>query len=60
MRRGKLVPEKHGMAALILALKDAEINSEAIPLHMNQGHTESQQPKYKNETHIVMVHAGHI
>ena len=27
---------------------------------MQQGHTESQQPKDKNETPIVMVNAGQI
>ena len=39
IRRTIVVPGKHGMAALILALKEAEINSEAIPVHIHLGHT---------------------
>ena len=60
MSRERMVPGKHGMEALMLELKEAGINSEAIPAHMHQGNTESQMPKDKKETPTVMVHAGHI
>ena len=36
-----MVPGKHGITDLILALKEAEINSEAIPVHMHQEETET-------------------
>ena len=39
IRRTQVVPGKHGMTALMLALKEAEIKAEAIPVHMHQGHT---------------------
>ena len=48
VRRSIVVPVKHDISALMLALKEAEIKSEAIPVHMHQEHTESRQPKYKN------------
>ena len=54
------MPGKNGMAALMLALKEAEILAEYIPVHMQQGHTESKQPKYMKETPTVMVHEGQI
>ena len=59
-RRARVVPRKHGMADLILALKEADIKSEAIPVHMHQVHIEKQQLKYNNETPTVMVHVGKI
>ena len=34
-----VVPVKHGMSALMLALMKAETKAEAIPVHMQQGHT---------------------
>ena len=34
-----VVPGKYGMSALMLALKEAEIKIEAIPVQMYQGHT---------------------
>ena len=34
-----VVPVKHGMAALMQALKEAEIKAEAIPVHMHHGNT---------------------
>ena len=43
-----MVPGKNGMEYLILALKRAEIKAEAIPVHMHQGHTETQQLKDNN------------
>ena len=45
MLRERVVPRKQGTAALMLELKEAEKKAEAIPLHMNEGHTEKQQPK---------------
>ena len=39
MRWERVVTGKHGMVALMLALKEAEINAKSIPVHMNQGHT---------------------
>ena len=48
MRRARVVPGKHGMAALMLSQKEAEIKAEAIPVHMHQGHTETQQLKDNN------------
>ena len=47
MRWARGVPGKHGMADLILTLKEEEIKAEAIPVHMHQGHKESQHPKDK-------------
>ena len=60
MRQAIVVPGKYGMADLILSLKDSEIKVESIPVHMHQGHTESQQPKDKNETPTVMAHMEQI
>ena len=60
MRWSKVVPGKHGMAALMLALKEVEINAETIPVHIYQGKTATQQLKYKYEMPTVMVHAGRI
>ena len=60
MRQARLVPGKHDMAALLLALKEAEIKAKAIPVHMHQGHIETQQLKYNNETSTVLVHVVHI
>ena len=42
-RRERVVPENHGMSDLILALKEAEINAEAIPSHIHQGYTETKK-----------------
>ena len=60
MRRARVVPVKHGMAALVLALKEVEIKAEARPVHMQKRHTESQQPKYKKKTPTLVVHAVQI
>ena len=35
MRWARIVPVKHGMADLMLALKEAEIKAQAILVHMN-------------------------
>ena len=48
------------MEALMIALKEAEIKSEAIPVHMNQEKTEKQHLKYKNEKPTGTVHSGQI
>ena len=44
----------------MLALKQAEINSGGIPVHMQQGYKETKQIKYKYETPTVMVHTVNI
>ena len=44
------------MYAIILALKEAEIKAEAIPVHMHQVNTETQQLKDKYKSPTVMVH----
>ena len=58
MRRAKVVPGKHGMAALMLEQKKAEIKAEIIPVHMYQVHKSTKQLKDKDETPTVMVHTG--
>ena len=58
--RERSVPGKHGISALILALKEAKIKAEAIPVQMHQGNTETQHMKYNNETPTVVVHVGQI
>ena len=60
MRQERVVPGKHGMSDLMIALKEAEIKAEAIPVHMHQGHTVTQKLKYNNEVPTVMVHSGQI
>ena len=45
MRHARVVPGKHGIISLILALKEAVIKSEAIPVHMYQWQTARQQLK---------------
>ena len=47
MRRSRVVPGKHGMVFLMIALKEAKIKAEAIPVHMHQDKTETQQFKDK-------------
>ena len=58
MRGSRVVPGKYGMSSLMIALKKAEIKAESIPVHMHQGHTETQKLKYNNETPTVMVYYG--
>ena len=48
------------MLSLMLALKEAEINALAIPVHMHHKHIATKHLKDKSEIPIVMVHAGHI
>ena len=48
------------MSALMLALKEAEIKTEALPVHMHHGHIETQHMKDNIETPTVMVHAVQI
>ena len=48
------------MKSLMLALKEAEINTEAIPVHMQQEQTETQHIKDKNKTPTGMVHEEQI
>ena len=51
---------KKGMPALMLALKEAEIKAEDIPVQIDDGNTETPQMKYNNETPIVMVNEVQI
>ena len=44
------------MSALMLAINDAEIKEEAIPLHMHHRQTETKQLKDKGDIATVMVH----
>ena len=60
MRWEIVVPVKHGMEALMLALNEAEINTETITVHIHQGRTETQQLKDTNDTPTVMLHSGKI
>ena len=46
MIRARAVLRKCGISALILALKEAKIKPETIPVHMHQGQTSTQQLKY--------------
>ena len=48
MRWSIMMPINHVMGALMIALKEAEINAEAISVHMHQGHIETQQLKDNN------------
>ena len=41
---------KNGMVSLMLALTEVEIKTEAVPVHINHMHTDTQQLKYNNET----------
>ena len=52
----RVVPGKHYMATLMLALKESEIKAESISVHMHQEKTETQHLKDKNETPTLMVH----
>ena len=45
IRRAIVVPGKHGMSALMIALKEVEVKAEDIPVHMHQGHTQSKLSK---------------
>ena len=51
---------KNGMSYLRLALKEAEINTEDLPVQMYHKNKETQHPKYDNETPTIMVHVGQI
>ena len=55
-----MLPGKNGITVLMLDLKKAEIKAEDVPLHMYQGHKATKHVKCKDETPILMVHAGHI
>ena len=60
MRRERVVPGKHDMEALMLALKEAVINAKSIPVHMYQGQKKTQHLKDNDETTTVMVQEVHI
>ena len=59
-RRAGVVPGKHGMSDLMLALKEAYIKVEAILVQIHKGHIETQHLKDNNETLTFMVDAGKI
>ena len=42
-----VVPVKHGMAALMLVLKEEKIKAEAILVHINQRQNATKNPKDK-------------
>ena len=50
MIRAIVVPGKHVMASLMLALKEAEVKALTIPVHINHFHKEKQHPK------VIMKH----
>ena len=52
----RVVPGKHGMSALMIALKESKTKAEAIKVHIYQGNTAKQQLKDKDEKTTVMVH----
>ena len=56
MRWVILVPGKHGMAALMLALKEAKLKAEDILVHTHKGKTATQHLKNKDVTPTVIVH----
>ena len=60
MRQSRVLHGEHGISYLVIALKEAEIKSEAIPVHMHHKQTATKQLKDKGETHTVMVHAVQI
>ena len=47
MGRTIVVPRKYGIAALILALKEEDIMSEAVPVNMHQGLTSTKDQEEK-------------
>ena len=60
MIRAIVVPGKHDISSLMIALKEAEIKLGSIPVHVHQWHKETQQLKYKDETPTVMLNAVQI
>ena len=48
IRWSRVVTGKHGMAALMISLKEAKIKAEAIPVNMYQGKTSTKKLKYKD------------
>ena len=60
MIRVRVVPEKNGLASIMLALKEAEIKAKVIPVNIYQGQTTTKNLKYKCEIPTVFVHAGHM
>ena len=60
MIRAIVVPGKHVMSSLMLALKEAEVKALTIPVHINHFHKEKTTPKGNNETPTMMVHVGQI
>ena len=58
MIQARVVPVKHDISSLMIALKEAEIKAEAIPVQMHKGHTETQHLRDNNNTPTVMVHTG--
>ena len=44
----------------MLVLKETEMKSETIPVHIHQGKTATQHMKYQDKTLKVMLNTGHI
>ena len=53
-----MVPRKHGMSVLMVALKEAEIKAGAIMVHMHHKQTAAEHLKDKVGTPKVVLHAG--
>ena len=60
MRWARVVPGKHGMSALMIALKEAEIKVESLPVHMQHKQTANKQLKDKGELTTGTVHEKQI
>ena len=60
MIQARVVPDKKVMEALILALKEAKISAEDIPVHMHQWKTSIKRLKDKGETPTLLMHLGQI
>ena len=60
MRRSRVVTGKHGMQALMLALKEMRIKTETIQVHMHHKQTSKKHLKDKCEILAVMVHVVQI
>ena len=58
MGRTILVPGKHSMSALMLALKKTIIKLGSIPVHMHNKQTSTKQSKDKDEIPTGTVYAG--
>ena len=58
MIQARVVFVKNDLEDLMMALMNAEVKAEDIPLHIHQGHTKNKE--YKCEKTMVVVNSGHI